>query len=72
MFRKHQPHAVCPVCKGSGKKEEGSRKRCEVCQGYGYLDQIQYGQHMEAAAAGNAESNGEGTEVPETAGAAAE
>jgi hypothetical protein len=42
ILRDHKPHAACPVCKGTGKKEAGSRKRCEVCSGHRYLDAVQY------------------------------
>ena len=38
----HQPHGICPVCTGTGKKPDSSAKRCDKCQGRRYLDKIEW------------------------------
>ena len=38
----HQPHGICPVCTGTGKKPDSSAKRCDKCQGRRYLDKVEW------------------------------
>lgn len=41
-IRDHQPHCVCPYCRGSQKNPETGRGKCDNCGGVGYLDSIQW------------------------------